>query len=520
MVLGLVQVVYGQGLQTGQLLNYPLNGDFLDYSVNQNHGVNNGGSLVADNCNNPGFAGNFAGNGFMTIPFKANLQAQLPLSFRFRMKFSSYNSSTVYLLWGTNEPLPTDAGYKGVYANYFNGQIFINLGNGLNFTATGRRTFSATHAINLNQWYEVTVVISSATNCQMWVDCAAKTVVASGPINPISYSANNGHLGKAFFPPNGTTSYFNQQLDQFRMWNRALTASEVASLCAADTVVYAESTCQPVSVFGQTFEAPTDTTFPIAPGCNQFYRVKLNEVIPTFTFSASASLCPNIPYFFFGTIYTAPQDTTIISANCDSVLTLLLIERNCDTTNVIDTLCPGQAYTLGSTDFFAPFTGYIKPPGSDSTVFLRLYEGFPTNIDTVEFIGCPGETVDTLGLTLPFPFMTPVYSANCDSVVWLNGMGIAGCRKHCEAFVPSSFTPNADGLNDALGFTIPYEAELTANRVFNRWGQLIFETKDPTLFWDGTYQGQPAPEGVYYLRVQYRCNESNEEYVGFVTLLR
>jgi gliding motility-associated-like protein len=198
----------------------------------------------------------------------------------------------------------------------------------------------------------------------------------------------------------------------------------------------------------------------------------------------------------------------------------LLIERNCDTTNVIDTLCPGQSFTLGNTDFFAPFTGYIKPPGSDSTVFLQLYEGFPSTIDTVEFVGCPGETVDTLGLTLPFPFMVPLYSANCDSVVWLNGMGIAGCRKHCEAFVPSSFTPNADGLNDALGFTIPYEAELTANRVFNRWGQLIFETKDPTLFWDGTYQGQPAPEGVYYLRIQYRCNESNEEFVGFVTLLR
>jgi gliding motility-associated-like protein len=63
-------------------------------------------------------------------------------------------------------------------------------------------------------------------------------------------------------------------------------------------------------------------------------------------------------------------------------------------------------------------------------------------------------------------------------------------------FIPNAFTPNRDGNNDlfrAYGTTIK-EIDL---RVFNQWGQQLWETKDAEKGWDGTYSGHDQPIGVY-----------------------
>ena len=62
-------------------------------------------------------------------------------------------------------------------------------------------------------------------------------------------------------------------------------------------------------------------------------------------------------------------------------------------------------------------------------------------------------------------------------------------------YLPDAFTPNGDGLNDLY---IPYAKGIVSMeyRIFNRWGQLLFEG-DANRGWDGTYQGRTVPEGVY-----------------------
>ncbi len=63
--------------------------------------------------------------------------------------------------------------------------------------------------------------------------------------------------------------------------------------------------------------------------------------------------------------------------------------------------------------------------------------------------------------------------------------------------VPKAFTPNGDGHNDKLDvFTIGIK-ELLYFRVFNRWGQLLYETKDPMQRWDGMYKGVKQPLETY-----------------------
>jgi gliding motility-associated-like protein len=65
-----------------------------------------------------------------------------------------------------------------------------------------------------------------------------------------------------------------------------------------------------------------------------------------------------------------------------------------------------------------------------------------------------------------------------------------------QIFIPNSFTPNGDGRNDKL-FVYGYIIKSMRFVVFNQWGEKIFESKDQSIGWDGTYKGKPQPSGVY-----------------------
>jgi gliding motility-associated-like protein len=97
-------------------------------------------------------------------------------------------------------------------------------------------------------------------------------------------------------------------------------------------------------------------------------------------------------------------------------------------------------------------------------------------------------------------------------------------NKDCYIDIPNSFTPNNDGVNDYFfprqlmgksisGFSM---------KVFNRWGQVIFETtKTDGRGWDGKFNGKDQPSGVYIYQMQAILdNGKQEEYTGNVTLLR
>lgn len=63
--------------------------------------------------------------------------------------------------------------------------------------------------------------------------------------------------------------------------------------------------------------------------------------------------------------------------------------------------------------------------------------------------------------------------------------------------VPNAFTPNGDRLNERLPVKVIGHVELSYFRIFNRWGQLVFETRQLNNGWDGLFKGLPQPQGVY-----------------------
>lgn len=73
----------------------------------------------------------------------------------------------------------------------------------------------------------------------------------------------------------------------------------------------------------------------------------------------------------------------------------------------------------------------------------------------------------------------------------------------CYIAVPNAFTPNNDGLNDQLYPLNAYKAKDLLFRVYNRVGQLVFETTDWTKRWDGKFRGQPADLGTYVWILTY-----------------
>lgn len=76
-------------------------------------------------------------------------------------------------------------------------------------------------------------------------------------------------------------------------------------------------------------------------------------------------------------------------------------------------------------------------------------------------------------------------------------------------YIPNSFTPNADGLNDQL---LAYGASVFKFNlaIFNRWGTKIFETNDMKIGWDGTYMGKELAEGYYYFQMSARGVKNNK----------
>jgi gliding motility-associated-like protein len=97
----------------------------------------------------------------------------------------------------------------------------------------------------------------------------------------------------------------------------------------------------------------------------------------------------------------------------------------------------------------------------------------------------------------------------------------------CGVYVPNAFFPNDDGRNDFFyPSTGPCVRIVVYLRVYDRWGELVFERRDflpnaEQLGWDGTFNGKAAMAGVYVWVMEIALNDKNRRiFKGDVTLVR
>lgn len=137
----------------------------------------------------------------------------------------------------------------------------------------------------------------------------------------------------------------------------------------------------------------------------------------------------------------------------------------------------------------------------------------------------PQQGISRMGNTILFyPQQTSVYQINAV----FNGnctaqKNIAIAVKHCPqtVFVPNSFTPNNDGLNDRFKPVFGRAVELYYFVVYNRYGQKLFESRNPQLAWDGRYNGIAQQTGSFAWMCRYAfANQPKKLLKGTVILIR
>ena len=202
-------------------------------------------------------------------------------------------------------------------------------------------------------------------------------------------------------------------------------------------------------------------------------------------------------------------------------------------------ICYGDSLHLGSSNYIGPYLWSTKETTakiwakkadqyhlslmhkgciSSDTISVSFYPKLKTLLGDQYYI-CEEEK-ELLVLDAGKGFKKYLWFPNSDTTQWIEVRRVGnyfvvvddyrGCKGKNEAqvddrcnlrlFIPNAFTPNGDGLNDRLSIVFGH---LTAfeTTVYNAWGELVFRG-DAQHEWDGTYQGELVPQGVYLVRVE------------------
>ncbi len=198
-----------------------------------------------------------------------------------------------------------------------------------------------------------------------------------------------------------------------------------------------------------------------------------------------------------------------------------------DTSNSITITAPGQFWievwdtTLcrnrDTINIFQP-TGYLNL-GADTTIcgpatiLLSAFQPFSTYIwhdnstDSVYTVSQTGTYSATVS--------TPCGTASDEILVQI-------LPDECQLHMPTAFSPNSDGVNDVYRGVSRCGAQRYHLQLYNRWGNLVFETTDVSQGWNGIYKSAPQPTDVYIYQVEYfnYCAQKQLKLAGNFTLLR
>ncbi|CAN5901852.1 hypothetical protein BH11BAC7_BH11BAC7_23600 [soil metagenome] len=320
----------------------------------------------------------------------------------------------------------------------------------------------------------------------------------------------------------------------------------ISALVTGGTAPYTYSWNNGLPPLSSNYITPTQTTIYTviatdANGCTSVLQSTLVKVTntPVPGFSSPEATCPPVMVNF-----TNLTDTAVTyfwnfgdpSSGANDTSTLFSLSHMYNNGgNYVVTLIAVNAY--GCTDTIAIPNAVQVPPAahagitanasalssldpvvflnneSANSVFYQLYFGDGDSLITTSN-GPYTHAYDSLGT---FTVMLIAWSANgCPDTAWLS----ITIEEPTSFFVPNAFTPNGDGKNDVF---MPLGNNVKQLRllIFNRWGELLFESNDMNQGWDGTFKGTKVQEDVYVWKVLYEDNlQGKHELIGRVSLIR
>lgn len=249
-----------------------------------------------------------------------------------------------------------------------------------------------------------------------------------------------------------------------------------------------------------------DTT--ICPGSNVFLHAEnlVPSVNMTFDWSPNSALVTESGNIAVGapdsTMYFYVTATTDLGCSfTDSVLVTIV---DFDPSILYATANPDTIPEGGSTVLQAfPQTGY--------TYFWS--PAFDLDNPT-------GQSTNATGIDQTTTFDVIVAKGSCSAKTQVTVVTYEFICGDVYIYVPNAFSPNGDNVNDKM-YVRGLNLEEIDFKIFDRWGELVFETTDQSIGWDGTFKGEKVDPDVYVYHLRVTCFDGQENLIkGNITLMR
>ena len=238
-------------------------------------------------------------------------------------------------------------------------------------------------------------------------------------------------------------------------------------------------------------------------GCDSLIYATHVTIASVQTNSQNLVACSGFPYSLpWGTLANNAgeyRDTLRSARGCDSLVQIIYLFPDSLTTSIqksndISCLQPSAQLSASGGNFYAwsPAEGL-----DDAQVYNPVASPTQTTLYQVQITKANGcISTDTI-------------------TVWV------GTGNLDNAFlVPNAFTPDGDGKNDCFGVRHWGSVSQLQFTIYNRWGELVFQTKDPSICWDGKYKGIQVSTGTYVYMISALTPCGPVVRKGTITLIR
>jgi gliding motility-associated-like protein len=397
-----------------------------------------------------------------------------------------------------------------------------------------------------------------AGNNQTVCDGTPVTVNATNPEGATISWDGGVNDGVAFNAPIGTTTYTVTANLNNCISNDNLTitvhpipnvnAGNDVSICPGETVVLTGSGANSYSwdngVINANPFSPTQTTVytvtGTSNGCSNTDQVTVTVFPqPNITFEAADYVgCAPVTVSLFNTTPNVSNDNciwtiegsvlngcdasyTFTNGGCYSVGLTITSEDGCTASSTIQNFICIDNYPLASFQILQPYV----------TTMNGTADFFNSSIGASSYAWSFGDGNTS---NESDPSHTYVSDEEDQYVVQMIAYSPNGCadtaftviqlREELVFYIPNSFTPDGDQYNERFlpiftsGFN-PFDYHLT---LFNRWGEIIFESYDSSVGWDGTYRDKLVQDGTYIWKIEFKTKYTDERQVhtGHVNLIR
>ncbi len=317
-------------------------------------------------------------------------------------------------------------------------------------------------------------------------------------------------------------------------------------------------TCQDANCSSVSFEATETTNFTVQVqstfGCETVINVATVFSTEIIIENTNTGICAGESIEIFGETQTTSGvycESSILPNGCPLNTCVTLDVQNDIQTSEFIGLCEGSTVSFGGQVISEPGEFCLDLQtvfGCDSTHCATIsLSDFPLSLmsSATDVFEAQDVNLNAVGNFVEYSWTpsdlltcddcpNPIATVNETTTFTVEAFDENGCSKEAdititvgevclinELRIPDAITDNGNGRNDRFRVAnLPPESDLVDIRVFNRWGEKVFDENN-NMGWDGSFRNEPAPAGVYMYMIIYDCGNGDEQFFkGDITVLR